>query len=368
MLAPVHRRSSTPLALLTATALVSSIAACSRKDAGSSADAAADGPLLSQAADAAASPAPTATSASVPDGGFTLARVVPTEARRARIAKLSDDATIVGSKDARALLEKHFAGAPGPFDVQTSELTALGRRVILVAESGKPTSDARPIAIVLGDGGAVLWSKEHPVAGIMAPVGPIAIAPAPLGRVALAACDPPTSIVALRLWDDDGSPFADFQALTGVESCDALSLLFWPGQGWILVAARPGVTRARLIRENGTPAWGDGLDLGVRSRPGATAAPNIAADTDESFVLVQLAQPSGAEGSPFHALAFRYDTLGNPIWKAAVDLGPLPKPPAPGERVKLAPTSPGVRVTLPSGVELDLRPSGDVVSRPRAPR
>ena len=84
-------------------------------------------------------------------------------------------------------------------------------------------------------------------------------------------------------------------------------------------------------------------------------------------MLVQLAQSLGAEGTPFHALAFRYDTRGNPIWKAAVDLGELPKAPASGERVKLAPTSPGVRVTLPSGVEIDLRPSGDFVTRRRAP-
>ena len=349
---------------LTVCVLLSCAAACSRKEAG--ADASTDGALLSLAADAAA---PAQPSVSIPDGGFTLTRVAPAEAGRARVAKLSDDVpSIAASKDAKALLEKHFAGAAGPFDVQTSELTAAGRRVVLVAESGKPTSEARPMALVIGEDGAVIWSKEHPVAGIMAPVGPIAIAAAPRGRVALAACDPPTSVVALRLWDDDGSPFADFQALSDVPSCEALALLFWPRQGWIVVAARPGVTRARLIKESGGLAWGEGLDLGVRSRPGAVAAPSIAADTEESFVLVQLAQPSGAEGSPFHALAFRYDTRGNPIWKAAIDLGELPKPPGAGERVKLAPTSPGVRVTLPSGVEIDLRPSGDFVTRRRAPR
>ena len=345
--------------------LLASLAACSRKDAAPGADASADGPLVSVAPDAEVKEPPRA---SIPDGGFTLTGAVPTEARRARLSKLADDATIAGSSDARALVEKHFSGAPGPFDVQTAELTASGRRALLVAESGKPTSDARPLAFVVDDRGAVLWSKEHPVAGIMAPVGPIAIAPAPLGRVALAACDPPTSVVALRLWDDDGSPFADFQALSQIESCDALSLLYWPRQGWVLVTARPGVTRARLIKENGAPAWGDGLDLGVRSREGAVAAPNIAADTDDSFVLVQLAQPSAVAGSPFHALAFRYDTLGNPIWKGPIDLGRLPKAPASGERVKLSPTSPGVRVTLPSGVEVDLRPSGDFVTRPRAQR
>ena len=341
--------------------------ACSRKEAASgAADARTDGPLVSMAADAAPSPSASAMpAASLPDAGFTLAKVAPTEARRVRVAKLDGDPVLNGAK---AVLEGHFAGLPGPFDVQTAALTAAGRRIVLVTEAGKSTSDARPIALVLDDADRVVWSKEHPVAGIMVPVGPIAIAPGPRGRVALAACDPPTRLVALRLWDADGAPFADFEALSGVESCDAVSLLYWPGQGWIVAAAGVGATRARLLKESGTPGWGDGIDLGVRSRPGAIAAPSLAADTDETFVLVQMAQPSAAAGSPFHTLAFRYDTRGAPIWKAAADLGPLPKPPTAGERVKLGLTRPGVRVTLPSGTEVDVRPSGDVIARPRAPR
>ncbi|MDF2693752.1 MAG: hypothetical protein K0S65_2135 [Labilithrix sp.] len=343
---------------LSAFVLVGLLGACSRKESSTSKDASVDGPPLSMAPDAAP------VVASVPDAGFTLTTVPAVEARRSRVARLSDDASLAG---ARGLLEKQFAGAAGPFDVATAELTALGRRAVLVSEAGKPNmSDARPIALVLDENNAVLWSRERPIAGILAPVGPIAIAAAPLGRVALAACDPPTGVVALRLWDDDGSPFADFQALSGVESCDALSLLYWPRRGWIVVTARAGVTRARLLSESGAPAWGEGLDLGVRSKPGAVAAPSLAADTDDSFVLVQMVQPDAAEGSPFHALAFRYDSRGTAIWKAAVDLGALSRAPAPGERVKLAPTSPGVRVTLPSGAEMDLRPSGDRVSRPRA--
>lgn len=333
---------------------------CSRKDAAGAADAAPDGPLLSIAPDASARP-----SVSVSDAGFVLARVAPVEARRLRVAKLAAEPALGG---AASLLGAHFAGAAGPFDVQIAELTAAGRRAVLVAEAGKATSDARPITLVVDGEGAVLWSKESPVAGIMTPVGPIALGAAPRGRVALAVCDPPTSVVALRLFDDDGSPFADFQALSGVDSCDALSLLYWPGRGWILAAARPGQTRARLVTESGALAWGDGLDLGVRPRAGAIAAPALVADTDDTFVLAQLAQPSAVEGSPFHALAFRYDTRGAPIWKAAVDVGALEEAPAAGERVKLTPLDPGVRVTLPSGAQAELRPSGDVVSRRPAPR
>ena len=50
-------------------------------------------------------------------------------------------------------------------------------------------------------------------------------------------------------------------------------------------------------------------------------------DTDDSFVLVQIAQPTAQPGSPFHVLAFRYDSEGTPIWKGAIDLGELPPPP-----------------------------------------
>jgi hypothetical protein len=295
---------------------------------------------------------------------FTLATVSPVEARRARVQRLADHDALRGI---HPVLEKHFGGGPDAgFDVQSADLTAAGRRVVLVSEAGKPTSDARPIAIVARDDG-VVWSKERPVAGIMPPVGPIAIAPAPLGRVALAACDPPTNVVALRIWDDDGSPFADFQALS-VDGCEALSLLYWPDRGWIIVAVRAGATRAQLVSEHGTPRWGLGLDLGARSRAGAIAPASLAADTDDTFVLVQMVQPSGEDGSPFHALAFRYDTRGTAIWRAAVDLGKLERPPAPGERVRMTPTKPGVRVTLPSGAEVDVRPSGDVIPRGRAPR
>jgi hypothetical protein len=341
--------------------IVCAVAACSRKDAATGLDAAVDGAVVSSMPLDASAPAVTSES----DAGITPRKVTAAELRRLRANGLGDIPLL--DTNAKALLEKHFSGTKGPFDVQLGELSASGRLAVLVTESGKIGIEARPIALVIREDGAVLWSKERPVAGIMPPAFPIAIAPAPLGRVALAACDPPTSAVALRLWDDDGSPFADFQALTDVDSCDALSLLYWPGHGWLIVTARPGATRARLVNENGAPVWGQPLDLGVRSRPGAPAVPSVAADTDDSFVLVQIAQPTAAPGSPFHALAFRYDARGAAIWKEAVDLGEVPAPGA-GGRATLVPMKPGVRVTLPSGGEIELRPSGDHVTRGRAPR
>jgi hypothetical protein len=318
-------------------------------------DGGADGAVMSTPS-ASASPSSAVVAA---DAGFEIVSAVPVEGRRAHVTRFSEEPAL---GPATALLEKHFAGAGKSFDVQIAELTANGRRIVLVMESGKATTtDAHPFAFVAtGANNAVLWSKTNPIGGILPPVGPIAVAPAPLGRVALAACDPPTNIAALRIWDDDGSPFADFQAMR-VEGCDSISLLYWPKHGWVIVMPRAGATRAQLLSESGSPKWKDGLDLGARSKAGMVAAASIAADTDDTIVLVQMVQPSAADGSPFHALAFRYDARGTAIWPAAVDLGELPHPPKPGERVKLTLTKPGVRVRLPTGKEIDVRPSGDLV-------
>jgi hypothetical protein len=291
-------------------------------------------------------------------------RVAPAEARRSRIAKFVEDPSLAGSTPT---LEKHFpAASPAGFDVQSAELSVGKRRAILVSEAGKPTSQAAPIVVVVDEEGRVAWSKDHPIGGVLPPVGPLAIAAGPDGRVALAICDPPTKTAALRLWDDDGSPFADFQVLE-LDGCDALSLLYWPRRGWIVVAATAGSTRARLVTESGSLGWGRGLDLGARSRPGAIAAPSLAVDTDESFVLVQLVQPSATEGSAFHALAFRYDAQGSAIWAAAVDLGELPRQPVAGERATLRRLSPvGVHASVRGLLEVDVRPSGDVNRRREA--
>src|SRR5262249_7832491 len=98
------------------------------------------------------------------------------------------------------------------------------------------------------------------------------------------------------------------------------------GVGWAAVPRPPGRTARRSLPEPGTGAWGDGLDLGVRARAGEISQPSLAADTDDTFVLVQVARPTAEPGSPFHALAFRYDSRGASIWREAVDLGELSRP------------------------------------------
>lgn len=309
--------------------------------------------------DAAISDVPDASAAppvvSIADGGFTLTNVPPVEARRSRIARLSELKGLVDP------FTKHFTadgGALAPaFDVQQAELTAAGRRAVLVMEANRPTTTAaRPFLVIADSDDHVVWSRR-PVGGIMPPVGPIAVAAAPAGHTALAACDPPTNLVALRIFDDDGSPFADFQTMS-IDGCEAISLLFWPSHGWVIVVVREGATRALLVTEDGAPAWKAPLDVGARSRASAIAPANLAADTNDSFVIVQIVQPTALSGSPFHALAFRYDRKGKALWPAAVDLGETEKI----DRVRVTSLRPGVSIALGSR-QVDLKPNGELAPR-----
>jgi hypothetical protein len=314
---------------------------------------------------AAGADASTALPVDAPSAAPPRNAIAALEARRSRVTRLAEP-----QLRGVAGLENHFdGGSPAGYDLQDAELNVGHRHALLVSEADKPTSQARPFLVVVDERGAAVWTRAHPIGGILPPVGPLAIAGGPRGRVALAACDPPTKAVALRLWDDDGSPFADFQVLDGV-ACDSVSVLFWPKHGWIVVAVAADSTRARFVTEDGSLGWGRGLELGVRSRPLALAPASLAADTDETFVLVQIAQPTAAPGTPFHALAFRYDTRGAPIWPAAIDLGEVGGAAfATGVRAVLGRISPaGVHVTVGNAFDVDLRPSGDVSRRGRAPR
>lgn len=333
------RKKSSSSKFLFALALV----ACHAKHNEGTPDASAPAPSVAPAPLASSAPEPTVTHHATP--------VLPQEARRARITKLADEPALVAPELAKAI-----PSAPA-YDVQVTGLARDGRRAALVSIAGQRGPDAKPFLAVIEASGAVAWTRDRPAGGILPPYGAIALAAGPKGRVALAICDEPTRSVALRLIDDDGSPFADVQALE-VDACADVSLLYWPHHGFILVAVSEGTTRARLFTESGSFGWGRGLDLGARSRPGLVAPVSLAADTDDSFVLVQAAQPTG-EGA-FHALAFRYDAAGAPIWKTAVDLGELR---ARNERLAVEPVVPaGVRVRA-TGMDVEVRPSGDVRGR-----
>jgi hypothetical protein len=204
--------------------------------------------------------------------------------------------------------------------------------------------------------GVIAWTKDRPAVGITAPIGPMAIAAADAGRVALAICDPPTKRVALRIWDPDGSPFADFDAMD-VEDCAAISLLYWPRRGFVIVTSRAGETRAQLVAVNGSLAWRRGVDLGSRTTTGAPAS--LAADGPDSFVLVQRGPASG-EDAREHALAFRFDANAGPLWASPVDLGELPRDRV-DERIPLTrPRGGVVRATVARQYDVEITSMGTV--------
>jgi hypothetical protein len=275
------------------------------------------------------------------------------EARRSSVTHVEAAPLLAANVD---LLKKQFGGVlPASIGVQTTETSEALRRAVLVGSERRDGSLETPLLLVVDEKNAVIWSKDRPTAGIKPPVSAIAVASGPRGRFAIAVCDPPTATVALRLWDDDGSPFADFAALE-TKSCEALSLLYWPRHGWVIVAAGPE-TRAQLVTEEGGMAWGGGKTLGARWRTIAPVA--LAADSVSSFVLVQYSQSPGADRDADHAVAFRYDPTGQPLWPAPTDLGAVRRI-APGqERIPLLRTAEGVlRATLASGL-VELRSNGE---------
>lgn len=314
-------------------------------------------------ADAAASAAPSASEAprDPVDAGagarpVRLARrdAPFAEARRTRIAKLSDDRALAEQADA---LSRIWGAVPAAMRVQRAELTSASRRAIFV-EPDPP--DGRAFVVVGDDQGEPAWTKDRPAGGIMPPVGRMAIAPGPRGRVMLAVCDPPTKTVAAREWDEDGSAFADFQALA-VEACDDVSVLYWQHHGWVIVAAGLEGSRAQLLTESGGLAWGpSGAAVGGRWRAAAPAS--IAADSDTSVILVQLATVAGAD----HALAYRYDERGASLWPTPIDLGAV-RVDGGRERIEIDRPRPGVvRATLPGSPAsaVNVMSNGEV-TRPR---
>jgi hypothetical protein len=347
--------SAAVLSLSAVTALLSVVpAACSRK--GGEAALGDAGPIAS----AAAPPEPPASAAEArpdlldPPDESPPARDAETprrpleaaEPRRTTLRRLEDDRTL---RPHGELLRAHFGGSiPAPIEIQ---VTPVGgeRRAILVTGGAV---DRRPFLFVLDAEDRVVWTKERPLAGIAPGVREIVVLPGPDGQVAISWFDVPTKLVALRVWDATGGILADFQ-LFSIESGDTLSALYWPGRGFLVVAAEArGAARAQLLDESGRLAWGQGgKALPWVSRAGAPVA--IAVDTESSVVLVQVGDAVKAPaGDPGHALAGRYDARGAALWDRPIDLGPVT--PQAGGHAALRPSvtraSDGVvRVSIPSG-------------------
>jgi hypothetical protein len=290
----------------------------------------------------------------------TRARPPAGEATRAVLEHLEDEPLLAPGL---AKLHEHFADASGPFLEQRAALSN-GWTAMLVSRA----DESQPAVIVV-DRDRLVWAKDKPTAGIVTPVGQLALVPYADGGVALVACVPGASLVAARVWADDANPFAELELLMG-GACEAVSAAYWPGEGWVVVASRAAESRAQLLRESGSLAWGrDGVSVGAAWR--APAPATLVVDTPSSVMLLQHA--SGAGGGD-HLVAQRYDDTGSALWSKPLDVGLVWHVSPPGQRVRASPSasrSGVVRVDLPAGVPtraakaLEVDAAGNVTWGPR---
>jgi hypothetical protein len=291
--------------------------------------------------------------------------LAPAEAQRALLRRPEDAPALAAQLEA---VRAHFdAGSPWPLETQTVPL-AGGRRATLVY--GDPRA-RNPFLMVLDGKGALLWSKERPLAGTRMIVTEMALMPGPRGETALAWCDIPTQVVALRRWSADGVPLADFE-VTPVDVCEALSALHWPGRGFLVAASQHGAARVQLLDEAGLRAWGrTPVELPWTARPSAPVS--IAVDTDVSVMFFQVGDLAreGGGAAPDRVLAMRYDSLGTALWPHPLDLGPAPAADvgASAPRIAAAVAEPGsVRVSLGSGrgqIRATVTSTGSILTAPR---
>jgi hypothetical protein len=284
----------------------------------------------------------------------------PAEARRAIVTRLADEPFVLPQA---AAIEKHFGASYLPLALQDA-LLANGDHALLLTSTKRArreagvdagVDDAPLLRLVPGEK-TLVGSKERPVAGVVPGVTEIAIAPAPDGRVFLTLYDPPTRVVAGRIWDADGAPFGDFQLMT-LDACDALSTFWWPGRGFVVVAAWHGAARAQMLTEGGMLAWGEGAPMGAAWREAAPIS--LVHDGTDGFIAVQHAH--GEDGD--HALAFRYDRLAKMTWPRPLDLGVVPRVADPKTRIPLTRVLPGlVETKLAATRTVRIAASGHIVT------
>jgi hypothetical protein len=299
-------------------------------------------------------PAPAAASAGEPSYGAPPA---PAEAKRSSLARVVDDRSLAPHE---AVIREHFGGTvPTPLEMQTTPLGGDRRAVLLYG----PPARRKPLILVLDKNGALLWTKERPLAGTQQVVTEMVVTPGPRGEVALLWCDIPTQLVALRKWAWDGTVLADF-ALGEVDLCEALAGLYWPGRGWIAVASQHGAARAQLLDERGKRAFGpSGVTLPWQARPSAPVAIAVDSETSAMFFQVGDLPREGGGATPDRLLGVRLDMVGTALWQRPLDLGAAPAGAA-NERIQLAQRSPGdVRVTLGKTLAARVTSAGSILAR-----
>jgi hypothetical protein len=263
-----------------------------------------------------------------------------------------------------AALEQHHAGVvPYPLAVQVAPTTGGGAAILFQATSG----EGRPLVVAVGANLEPRWTKSHPMGGVKPGATEATLASGPNGHVALSWCNPGSGTVALRQWAADGGAFADYEAAR-FESCEALSVLYWPKKGWLLGVASASSVLLSRITDDGALAWGrEGLTLPWTFR--GPAPVSFALDALGGFFLARLGL-SGGPDSPEFVFVSRHDTEGRQTWPGPLSVKRLDAPSrGPFPRVHLSPTPDGnVRMSVTpevsgSGIEVavTVAPDGAVV-------
>lgn len=182
-----------------------------------------------------------------------------------------------------------------------------------------------PLLLVTNERGDILWTNPHPFAGIRpGPKGIQAtVTGGQAGNVAVVWHDDLAHVVALRTWDADGAILADFRLLD-VESCDALSAVYWPSVGHLVATGFEGETQLQLLGDNGALPFGPA---------GRVLTPRPFTDGHERPAPVRLVVESGAatalyfasapgkRGDEVDLRAMRFDRQGTFLWKLPVVVG-----------------------------------------------
>jgi hypothetical protein len=194
-----------------------------------------------------------------------------------------------------------------------------------------------PLLLVTDERGEILWTNPHPFAGIRpGPRGIQAtVTGGQAGNVAVVWHDELAHVVALRTWDGEGAILADFRLLD-VESCDALSAVYWPGVGHLVATGFEGETQMQLLADNGAQRFGPaGRVLTPRPFTEGHERPSpvrLVVENDAATALYYASAP-GKRGDEVDIRAMRFDRKGAFLWKLPVVVGDvvLPKtgrPPA----------------------------------------
>lgn len=245
------------------------------------------------------------------------------------------------------VVARHFASVRR-LEAQSVRLGPARRAVLAYREPGA----LKPLLLVRGAHGELLWQHDRPTGGLLRPVTELALASGPEGGVVLFSYDAPTQLVAARMWGASGALLADYEALR-IAACDALSALYWHGRGWVVGCSTRDGARLSLLTEAGALGWNGLTGVALATNWRAAAPLSLVADTDHTVMAwhVGYLEARPTSRSADHLFVSRYDARGKALWPGPLDAGRLPaRVRDTATRVVLQRLTPGtVRATIASG-------------------